>query len=192
MFTYDSFKETFYPQKKHWGSFAEHQLADSATHLPAEVIEFLRLEGLSSYSNNFLWTTLPGNFYSVLSQWGLKGESCHVFIRSAFGTCVYYSKNKFYYLDPIEGRIISLGDDFYLMLNYMLTLDAILDSGFFKDYYQNIVADRDSLQPEEVFAFVPAIALGGSIEKSKIEIMNLREHLQYLAQLFDNKVTKIH
>lgn len=191
MITYEGFKERHYPRQKQWGQFPEEQLNALRNALPVDVIEFLQKEGVSSYVDGFLWTTIPADFHDILNQWGLKGDQCYVFMRSAFGACVYYHKEEYFYLDPIEGRIVSLGDDFYLLLNYMLTLDAILESGFFIDYYLNMEVDRNLLQPDELFSFAPPFPLGGSFEISKIEIVKIKEHLLYLAKLFKNKATKI-
>lgn len=191
MIPYEGFKERHYPQKKQWGFFSEQDLAGIGKDVPQDVIDFLTLEGLSSYSNHFLWTTLPKDFHDVLTEWGLAGNKCYTFMRSAFGACIFYSRKKYFYLDPLEGRVVSLGDDLYLLLNYMLKLDIILESGFFHDYFQNMKTDPQLLHPDEIFAFVPALPVGGSFEISSVEVVKMKEHLFFLAQLFDGKATQI-
>lgn len=191
MLKYDRFKERFHEHKKVWHQFTENELNVLDTKLPTAIREFLTAEGLSSYSNNFLWTTLPGDFHDVLSSWGLKGKACHAFLRSAFGACVFYNNEEYYYLDPLEGRVVSLGNDVYLMMNYMLTLDAILDPGFFHDYFLSIKADPKLLDPESIFGFSPPFPSGGNFKKSSVEIVNMTEHITSLAKLFGGKAKRI-
>lgn len=191
MISYEGFKERHYPSKKKRGDYSEDELVSMRENLPEGIVEFLENEGVSSYSNNFLWTAHPGDFHDVLTKWGLPGNECFTFMRSAFGACIYYCQNNFYYLDPLLGRVVSLGDDPYLLLNYSLCLDAILTNGLFEDYYKKMNADRNLLRPDEVFAFAPALPLGGSFEISKVEIVKMSEHLVFLAQLFDGKAKVI-
>lgn len=191
MFIYEGFKKRHFSQKKEWENYSSAELKILKDKLPSGIFEFLVEEGLASYSDNFLWTAYPSEFHTILSSWGLNGEKCFTFMRSAFGSCIYYKKNEFFYLDPIEGRIVSLGDDPYLLLNISLVLDSILANGFYLDYYQTLKADHSILQPDEVFAFSPALQSGGSFATSKVEVLKMKEHLIFLAGLFDHKAKRI-
>ncbi len=191
MISYEGFKNRHYPQKKHIRFYSEDEIAYINKNLPEGIAEFLEIEGLCSYSNGFLWTTSPDAFHQALDQWGLKGAKCFVFMRSAFGACIFFSRKEFFYLDPLEGRIVSLGDDAYMVLDIFLIMDAILTNGLFEDYFKNLKNDPSLLHQDEIFAFVPALPLGGSFESSKVEIVKMFEHLAFLAQLFDGKAKRI-
>lgn len=187
MISYDGFKTRHYPDKIQWHTFSDQELSGLAGKLPPDIIGFLENEGLSSYSGNFLWSAHPLDFHDVLYSWGLNGDQCFTFLRSAFGACVYFHNNEFFYLDPLQGRVVSLGDDPYLLLNISLILDAILTHGFFEDYFKALKPDPKILKPDEIFAFVPALSFGGSFLSSKTEVVKLREHLFFLAQLFNHQ-----
>lgn len=191
MINYEAFKERFYPNKKQYGYYSDEILNKMRNDLPDAIVEFLQTEGICSYANNFMWTASPYDYHQALSAWGLKGIKCFTFFRSAFGACIYFHKNEYFYLDPIEGRILSLDDDAYMLLNYSLTMDIILNNGFFKDYFDNIKADTQLLNVDLSFSFNPAIPLGGSFETSKIEVVKTYEHLIFLAQLFGGKAKRI-
>ncbi len=191
MIPYEGFKERYYPTKKKWEDFSEEELMVLKRNLPLDVIDFLREEGLASYCDNFLWTTLPDVFHEILTAWGIKGENCFALMRTAIGACIYFHRKEFFYLDPIFGRIVSMGDDFYMLLNIFLKLEVILNDGFFEDKYKNIEKKPKLLQPDQMYAFVPAIPLGGSFESSKVEIVKMKEHLFFLSQLFEGKARRI-
>ncbi|TNE57317.1 MAG: DUF1851 domain-containing protein [Bacteroidetes bacterium] len=191
MIPYDGFKERYYGSKKNWRGFTDEEKAEIERLLPEDVSGFLLAEGLSSYGNNFLWTTHPGLLADVLDAWGLKQDKCFAFMRSAFGACIYYAENEYFYLDPLFGRIVSMDDNFYLALNYSLTIDEILENGFFLDVFNNLEMDTAQLKPDEILAFIPALPMGGSFETSKVEKVKMAEHLMFLAQLFEGKAKKV-
>lgn len=191
MITYENFIDRYYGSKREWRAFSPEERQTLGKQVPEGVLQFLEREGLSSYGENFLWTTLPDDHRESLSDWGLKGQQAQAFLRTAFGALIFYYREKFHYLDPLQGRRVEMTGDFYLLLNYMLNLDAILEPAFFIDQFQAHKEQAARLQPDEVLAFAPALPLGGTFETASVEIVKMREHLALLAQLFDNKATKI-
>lgn len=192
MIDYKKFLQEHQPKKK-FGTFSDSELKAMEEELPPEVIDFMTNEGICSFSNNFLWTINPDSCKGILGKWGIKESKCATFIRSAFGALIYYnSRNKkFYLFDPLLGRVMDLADNFDDLLNMMLLLDTILENGFFIDRFQSLKVDSQALQSDEVFALVPALPLGGSFETSKVENVKLKEHLLFLAQLFDGKAKRV-
>lgn len=189
MASYDQFKTKF-PEKKILRSFTNDEISALDKKLPKEIVEFLSEEGLSSYANGLLWTTHPESFYSILSEWGLDGNKCHAFLRTAFGGCIYYFRKKFYSFDSLTGTINCLNDDIYTLLNVYLTFDFLLQDTWHLDQIKNDIIIRQ-LKQDEILALVPALPLGGSFETSKFEIVKMFEHQNFLAQLFNNKVNKL-
>lgn len=86
---------------------------------------------------------------------------------------------------------MSLDNDPYLLMNYLLVLDAILDPGFFADYYRALAGKRPVITAQEVLAFVPALKSGGSLQNSKVERVPMKEHLLFLAQLFHGRAKRV-
>ena len=74
-------------------------------------------------------------------------------------------------------------------MNLMLTSDSILESCYFDIYEKHKTGNQ--LQYDEIYALLPALPIGGSFETSKYEVVKMREHLGFLAQLFGNQVRKI-
>lgn len=77
--------------------------------------------GKSSFSDDFLWTVLPDDYYDVLEGWGLekKGvdpKKCHVFLRTFFGSLIYFHENDFYFLSPFIARNVYCEQTFKKLL----------------------------------------------------------------------------
>jgi hypothetical protein len=178
------------PLGQQWGGFDEQALNEAAQFLPEEAMDFLKMYGKCTFHHDFLLTTLPQNWHESLTDWGLPPQKCHAFLRTAFGACVYFSRKKYYYLDPLVGRIVSLEDDPNLVFNMYLCMDAILDFGFYRDEWMK-KENKAPLSFEQIHALVPALPFGGSFETSSFEVVQMREHLAFLAQLFGNKAKRI-
>jgi hypothetical protein len=189
MSAYERFDER-HGSKKYIGAFTADELAAMAKKLPAELVDFLTLEGRSTYSNNTLWTIYPGEFHDILSDWGLDGNKCFAFFRTAFGGCIYYHRKNFYSFDSLTGTINLLNDDVYTLLNLYLSFGFLLNDTWHLNYVENR-DDIPKIAYDEVYALVPALPFGGSFDTSKLEVVKMREHLAFLAQLFDNKVRKL-
>lgn len=189
METYDKFRAR-HAGKKQVGNFTPAELAVLDKKLPADIINFLKEEGRAGYSNNTLWTIHPAEFHDILSDWGLDGNKCYAFIRTAFGGCIYCSKKNFYSFDSLSGTINNLNDDVYTLMNVYLTFDFLLHDTWHLQYLETRI-DLPAILPDEVYGLVPALPFGGSLETSKFEVVKMREHLAFLAELFANKVQKL-
>jgi hypothetical protein len=189
METYEKFRAR-HPKEKQLGNFSDSELATLDKKLPADIINFLKEEGRASYSNNTLWTIHPAEFHEILSDWGLDGNKCYAFIRTAFGGCIYYTKKKFYSFDSLTGIINNLNDDVYTLMSVYLTFDFLLHDTWHLQYLENRT-DLPAIQADEIYGLVPALSFGGSFETSALEVVKMREHLAFLAELFDNKVQKL-
>lgn len=174
------------PRSEKIASFQESDLQFLLEkNIPADIIEFLQTEGLATYRDNFFCTTMPQEHFQLFSEWGLKGENCYAFLKTAFGSLCFYKKGKIFQLNPITGSVYKGLFEFCGFMNLLAITDSFMESCYF-DIYQEIKKNR-VLKPDEIFALVPALPLGGSFKTSKFEVVKMREHLAFLAQLFGNK-----
>ena len=187
MFHYDKFLNEYGPGIR-FHSFSEQEIEKISKVLPENIVLFLKNEGISCFGKRFFWSVNPAFFEDILAKWGIKKG--YVFMRTAFGACIYFQKEEYFYLDPFFGRIVSLDDDAYLILNYSLRMESILEHAFFKDQFDRLITHPEVLQEDEMFALAPALKLGGSFETSKIEQVKLSEHHTFLAQCFGGKAKR--
>ena len=172
------------------GSFSEKDLALlSEFKIPVDIIGFLQTEGRVTYKDDFFSTTLPQEHFQTFSEWGLNGKKCFAFLKTAFGSLCFLYKDKIFQLDPISGNLYKGRFRFCEFMNLLVTMDSFLESCYF-DIYQKIET-KQLLEFDEIYAFVPALSLGGSFETSKTEVVKMREHLSFLAQLFDGEARHI-
>ena len=178
------------PRSSKSGEFEKEQLAVLSSYsIPSDIITFLSNEGISTYRNGFLSTTLPQEHFQLFSAWGLEGDKCFAFLKTAFGSLCFDYKDKIYQLDPISGYLYKGRFGFCDFMNLLATMDSFMESGFYDIYLR--IEKKKELMYDEIYSFVPALPLGGSFEESKTEVVKMKEHLFFLAQLFNNKAKQI-
>lgn len=178
------------PRTMQLGPFDEQVIADLSNHqVPPDIIEFLQREGIATYRDDFFCTTVPQDYFETLSEWGLKGNECCTFMKTAFGSLCFSLKGKIFQLDPISGYLYKGRFDFCKFMNLLVPMDSFMEGCYFGNYQK--IGKRQPLAPDELYGLVPVLPLGGSLETSKLEVMKAREHLSILAQLFDNKARKL-
>lgn len=146
-----------------------------------DVSGFLFNEGLSTYLHGFLWTTLPSWNDESLTEWELDPRKCHVFLRTALGALVYESEGVVCLLDPVMAINHATGMSVRAFLN-----EFVPSTQFLELTHHSVYTDKNVLAEtafDEMYAFVPAISLGGSFEESNLELVKMREHLIILAQI---------
>ena len=179
-----------HPRSMRISSFDNYNLSVLEEYkLPKDIIEFLKKDGISTYHNDFLSSTLPQEHFQVFSEWGLKGTECFAFLKTALGTLCFYRAGKIFRLDPITGHLYKGKFEFCEFMNLVTTFDSFLESCYF-DIYQKI-EKKKVLAYDEIYGLVPALPLGGSFETSHFEVVKINEHLGFLAQLFDNKAKNL-
>jgi len=193
MIDLSQFREIYF-DKRQVGYFSDGELEILQGNFPDEVIEFLRQEGKCTYRDDFLWTVLPDEYYSMMEGWGFENQGidpkkCHACLRTSFGSLIYCYEKEFYSFSPFIADNGTLGSSFDFLLNYQITGD-ILDGVFWFDLHQRMRSKMEQLKEDEIYAIVPSIPLGGSPETSKVEVVKMREHLAILAELYDHRVTK--
>ena len=176
--------------KREIGRFSDEDLDKYKNKLSNEVIDFLKQEGKCTYSHSFFWTILPEDYHEILDQWGLDGYSCYAFLRSSFGSIVFYKGSDFFSLNPYDGTLSEFSDLFRLVINNYLQSSSILEITFWFELHQKNIDILPVLKEDEIYALDPTIPEGGSPETSKIVVAKLKEHLQKLADLFDHTTTE--
>jgi len=171
--------------RKNYSFDAQSLLALEDLDIPDDIVQFLKEQGYSTYRDDFLATTLPQEHFQTLSEWGLDGDRCFTFLRTAFGSLCFCYTGKIFQLDPISGYVYKGIFEFCDFMNMLVTMDAFMESNYF-DVYQKI-KKSPAIGYDEIYALFPAIPLGGSFETSAYEVVKMREHLGFLAQLFGNK-----
>ena len=152
--------------------------------LPAPLITHWVEIGVCGYANGLLWLVNPLSVDDLLNVWlEPSWESAVAFARTAFGDIILWHQGRAYYLDVLNGRISALTRNLQILFDYTLLKDSYLAQVIGRERYQKALPRLGPVLHDECYAFVPALALGGSGAASTLQKVKLREHLYLLAQL---------
>ena len=155
-----------------------------AKRIPAVMREILKKEGWCSYKEQVLWLTDPDDWTVSARAWfSDTADARQVFVRTAFGDLFVWDGQVYWYAMVHESIVARSDDD----PNWFFSR-TLPDKGFAPNTHlpPRVKAARKvagSLEWDEMYAYVPALALGGSEKTSRIDRVKAREALVLLAGL---------
>lgn len=152
--------------------------------LPKSLIELWENEGWCGYAKGFIWVVDPADYVDILNKW-LKTSSkpFFAFARTAFGDIFLWDGNEAYYLNVHHDKIKRITDEIEIVFNSVLCDSVVLEKLLLQGLYQEALPRLGQPNPDECYAFVPALVLGGPGTADSLQKVKLREHLGILAQL---------
>jgi hypothetical protein len=160
--------------------------------LPEYMIEVWKTYGFASYAKGLFFVSSPEPFETILETYFGKEHSYTVIGHSSFGDLLLWDQENpsIISFDVNAGRGSRMIDDgdINVFFKYVMNNDR-----FYKVHRYNLhleaVDKFGQLEEDQVFAFVPALALGGSEKLENIKVSQLREYLAFLADIAvsDNK-----
>lgn len=167
----------------------ENSLRKYQDRLPVELLNEWRDRGWCGYAMGQIWLVDPDNYLDVVKEWlpdWCEGEDRPpiVFARSAFGDLLISHEKSVGQLNVHYGRYIDIGDEVDDFLEYSL------DKSYVSDALDGTLALKamkklGPLAPDEMFTFVPALALGGSYDLQYVQKVKMFPQLSILVQLFN-------
>ena len=162
--------------------------------LPKKLLEYWSEHGWAGYGKGIFWTVNPAEYNAVIHPW-LEASGFpdaydyHVIARGAFGN--------FYLWKQHTGNMLDINIRYarYLMSSQRFSsedLDKEIKIFFssmnpennnFDDLFDQAFQKLGPLQPDEMYGFVPAIALGGPGTLNTLQKVKIIEHLTFLSQL---------
>lgn len=165
--------------------------------LPDQLLRYWDQFGWSSYAYGLFSIVNPQEYEPVLTAWleGTKLEhldNFHVVARSAFGElivwgekfgyCLTISTQEFYAITVSDFRHVPEDMDFEIQCFFPTRKKAAFD---FDQMFEGACTRLGYLAVDEIYAFVPALALGGAREIENLQKVSAIEHLMFLAELED-------
>ncbi|MEE4718136.1 GAD-like domain-containing protein [Pseudomonas alliivorans] len=162
--------------------------------LPAQLLQYWDDYGWCGHANGLFWTVNPQDYEPILKQWlaGTKlseHDIYHVIARSAFGqlylwgektanslSITSYMSRYSYIPSALNAENVDFGVRLFFstMQPERNDLDHLFESALKK---------LGSLEADEMYGFVPALALGGPMELKNLQKVKVIEHLEFLSQL---------
>jgi hypothetical protein len=167
--------------------------------LPDQLISYWQEHGWGGYANGLFWTVDPHEYEPALQAWigetpFMERDSHHIIARGAFGDLYFWGERTGYSLNlSAPGAFVLPMAD----MNISGSLDEQVQKFFgFRDREENdfdglfapALKKLGRLQHDEMYGFVPALALGGPATIEHLQKVKAVEHLVLLAQLSDLRV----
>jgi hypothetical protein len=175
--------------------------------LPDRLLSYWEEYGWCGYSDGRFWTVNPQEYEPVLEAWigdtpFMEQDSYHVIARSAFGKLLFWGERSGCSLEIqpwdalafpskaateyiVEGRAEEAVSWFFAGLRpeYFDTVD---DEG--QQLFDVVRKKLGSLKSDELYGFVPAVALSGAATLANLQKVKAIEHLVVLAQFAELRV----
>ncbi len=165
--------------------------------LPDQLLSYWQEHGWCGYADGLFWTVDPEEYEPVLDAWiggtpFMEEDAQHIVARGAFGDLYFWGERTGYSLNlsapyalalPITGRTGSLNQRAQRFFSSCDRDENDLD-GLFAPALKKL----GRLRHDEMYGFVPALALGGPADLAHLQKVKAVEHLVILAQLSDLRV----
>jgi hypothetical protein len=143
---------------------------------------YVEQNGLREFGEGFWWFTDPFELRDLLAAFA-NGADVDPVIRNAFGGFIVRHDGAWHYLDPHTKSFPALGKQLAVIVNMTLTKDYALQNMFYGEYFEPALSRLGKVGADEMYAFTPALGMGGTVNAEGLHIVKMREHLAFLAQL---------
>ncbi|WP_122709555.1 GAD-like domain-containing protein [Pseudomonas viridiflava] len=162
--------------------------------LPAQLLQYWESYGWCGYANGLFWNVNPQDYEPTLERW-LVGtgfselDKYYVIARSAFGQIYLWGEDtanslsvssclsRYSYIPSVLSREKF---DFGTRLSFSTMQPERNDVDHL---FELALKKLGPLKADEMYGFVPALALGGPMELKNLQKVKTIEHLEFLSQL---------
>ncbi|HGM5881933.1 TPA: GAD-like domain-containing protein [Stenotrophomonas maltophilia] len=207
----DKHFEYFYSDKGFGPAVEKRQVPQSKLEhyrgkVPDRLLEYWRAYGFAGYGKGIFWITDPDDYAEALNAW-LYGtefygkDHYYVIGRSAFGNLTLWgtSTGRSLTINCAWAMLFPTDKSRWMREGKADSLISTWLSGMSVDYpneaddkgiplFDRAVKLLGPLNHDEMYGFVPALALGGPCRLDHLQKVNATEHLLFLAQLGERRV----
>jgi hypothetical protein len=182
MDSFDQFEGKFGPPKQ-YAKLPARLAADLTKRgFPDYYVRYLETHGLAEFFNGFWWFTNPLELHEDLAPFAA-GNDVFPVARNAFGCFLVRHGEDYRHLNPHVKTFTVLSDELALILNMTMTDAFALRDMYFFDAFKPAFDRVGKVGADEMYAFAPALKIGGTTDPASVHIVKMREHLAFLAQL---------
>lgn len=162
--------------------------------LPDQLLAYWEDHGWCGYGKGLFWTVNPQEYEPVLEAWigetqFMEEDAYHIIARSAFGDLYFWGEKNGACLEISAPDSLCIYQPSTMVGERMnFGVQAFFGSLFpdeidFEDLFNPALKKLGRLKYDEMYGFVPAIALGGPTKVDNLQRVKAVEHLVILAQL---------
>jgi len=150
--------------------------------LPEPLLEEWSISGFAGFGNGFIWLTNPTEMQYAVGEWGLDPTSL-IFGRTAFGDLFIWDGKNVRALFVHDGEMNWLTDDLKMFFEFSLCDDLFLEEVVRLSKFREALDRLGAIAADEMYTYVPALALGGEESVDHLKTVKMREQLLLLSQL---------
>ena len=176
--------------------------------LPDQLLLYWREYGWSGYGKGLFWLVDPDEYEPVLEAWigdtpFMEQDAYYVIARSAFGELFLWGtkngpglsieSNWGMIFPGSDAEAIKNGQADQLVKNFIAfqkVKNLDMQDSFKKPLFDRALEKLGPLAADEMYGFVPALALGGKADLKNLQKVKAVEHLVMLAQLGDHQIMR--
>jgi hypothetical protein len=167
--------------------------------LPDQLLAYWQEHGWCGYADGLFWTVNPQEYEPVLDAWigdtpFMERDAYHLIARSAFGDLYFWGERTGDSLNIFAPSAFCIPREPVFQPNELeLGLRVFFsnrsrDENDFDGMFAPALDKLGRLNHDEMYGFVPALALGGPSDLAHLQKVKAVEHLVLLAQLAPLKV----
>jgi hypothetical protein len=178
---------------------SESQVSRYRGRLPDQLLHYWQEHGWCGYAEGLFWTVDPQEYEPALEAWlggtaFMEQDAYHLIARSAFGDLYFWGERSGHSLTlsapgaiaaPRESRLT--GEKTPLGVRTFFSGMTRQDNDF-NDLFAPTLKKLGPLKHDQMYGFVPALALGGAATLDHLQKVKAVEHLVLLAQLSELRV----
>lgn len=162
--------------------------------LPDQLLAYWQEHGWSGYADGLFWTVNPQEYEPVLDAWigdtpFMEKDAYHIIARSAFGQLYFWGERTCDSLKVFApGSFCFPRESKYQNGDHERGLGMFFckrsrEENDFDSMFATALKQLGPLEHDEMYGFVPALALGGPSDVEHLQKVKAVEHLVFLAQL---------
>ncbi|MEO9257314.1 MAG: T6SS immunity protein Tdi1 domain-containing protein [Crocinitomicaceae bacterium] len=152
------------------------------------IIEIWKTFGLRNYLEGLFCFVNPSLYNPIAQKFPDISSKCCVFAKSSLG-CLFLLDElaigkSVIYLNPHLGIRKIIGTSLEILLAVELGADSFWKRECYGKFELKVIEKYGPLDYDECYAFVPALALGGTESMKNIQKVKAIQHLEFLSQLY--------
>jgi hypothetical protein len=153
--------------------------------IPDELRSMLDAVKGNSYAGGYFRFVPSGEFAPSLALWGLEPADCFVFLKCGFGQLVFLHEQQYKVLNPVFNSIDELDDvgGLEFVMDVLLCDRPGMEASFLIDVYEAALPRLGPPALDDMYAFVPALGLGGPRDAAQVQKKKMETEMAILAQL---------
>jgi hypothetical protein len=178
----EDFSAAFGPGEQ-YRPYTEADATRLGERLPDVMKTILRNDGWCSYKDQVIWLCDPDDWSAAARSWMPQSESAQVLGRTAFGDLFIHDGEMFWFAMVHEALLMMAVADADWFFSRTISAHDFAPQTYLPERVKAARAAAGALEWNELYTYVPALVLGGSVETSRIERVQALEALVMLAQL---------